>query len=35
LASHRVNKLKEKNLSNDLLFSTKFNGYNYFVERMP
>ena len=33
LASHRVNKLKERNLSNDLLLSTRFNGYNYFVER--
>ena len=33
LASHRVNKLQERNLSNDLLLSTRFNGYNYFVER--
>ena len=33
LASHRANKLKEQDLSNDLLFSTKFNGYSYFVER--
>jgi len=33
LASHRANKLKLTKLANDLLFSTNFKGYTYFVER--
>lgn len=35
LAAHRANKLKLTNFANDLLLSTEFKGYSYFVEGTP